>query len=140
MPTDPGARRAILDAVDGMRGEQAALLARLVRHRSLLGQEQSCLDEMEAVYRECGLAPRRVAVDADALASHPGFSPPLLRLRGARQRDRGASSGRAGAGPQPDAARACGRGAGGRRPSSGPARPSRPRSATDGCSAAARAT
>ncbi len=82
MPTDPGARRAILDAVDGLRGEQAALLARLVRHRSLLGQEQSCLDEMEAIWRECGLAPRRVAVDADALASHPGFSPPLLPYAG----------------------------------------------------------
>jgi acetylornithine deacetylase len=82
LPVDPGAQRAILDAAEGLRGEAVALLDRLVRHRSLLGQEQSCLAEMEEVYRELGLAPRRVAVDPAALAEHPGFSPPLIDYAG----------------------------------------------------------
>ncbi len=82
LPIDPGARRAILDAADGLRGDAVALLGRLVRHRSLLGEEQSCLAEMEEVYRGLGLAPRRVAVDPAALAEHPGFSPPLIDYAG----------------------------------------------------------
>ena len=52
MTLDPGAQRAIRDAAASLAGETETLLARLVRHRSLLGQEQSCLAEMEAVYRE----------------------------------------------------------------------------------------
>ncbi len=79
---DPGARRAILDAADGLRDDAVALLARLVRHRSVLGEEQSCLAEMESVYADLGLTPRRVAVDAEALAAHPGFSPPLIDYAG----------------------------------------------------------
>lgn len=79
---DPGARRAILDAADGLRDDTVRLLDRLVRHRSLLGQEQSCLAEMEEVYRSLGLAPRRVAVEPAALADHQGFSPPLIDYAG----------------------------------------------------------
>jgi acetylornithine deacetylase len=82
LPIDPGARRAILGAADALHDEAVALLERLVRHRSLLGQEQSCLVEMEAVYRGLGLAPRRVAVDPAALAGHPGFSPALIDYAG----------------------------------------------------------
>ena len=59
-----------------------ALLARLVRHPSLLGQEGSCLDDMEAVYAEAGLQPRRIAVDVAALRDHPGLSPPLIGYTG----------------------------------------------------------
>src|SRR5689334_18524304 len=79
---DSGLRRAILDAVASLRGENEALLARLVRHRSTLGQEQSCLAEMEAAFRGVGLSPWRVAVDGSALAEHPGFSPPLISYEG----------------------------------------------------------
>jgi len=82
LPMDAGARRAILDAVDALRGDAVALLQRLVRHRSLLGQEQSCLAEMEAAYREIGLDPIRVPVNVDTLATHPGFSPPLIPYAG----------------------------------------------------------
>ncbi len=81
-PIDPGARRAILEAADALRDEAVALLERLVRHRSVLGEEAGCLAEMEAVYREIGLAPRRVPVDVAALADHPGFSPPLIPYAG----------------------------------------------------------
>jgi acetylornithine deacetylase len=79
---DPAVRRAIRDAAAALEGETEALLTRLVRHRSLLGQEHSCLDEMAAVYRELGLEPSRVAVDPRALAEHPGFSPPLIGYAG----------------------------------------------------------
>jgi acetylornithine deacetylase len=82
LPIDPGARRAILEAVDALRDDAVALLCRLVRHRSVLGAEASCLAEMDAVYREIGLEPRRVAVDPAALAAHPGFSPPLIAYAG----------------------------------------------------------
>ncbi|MDQ2803238.1 MAG: ArgE/DapE family deacylase [Pseudomonadota bacterium] len=82
LPVDPGARRAILDVVDGLQDDAVLLLGRLVRHRSLLGHEQSCLAEMEGIYRGLGLTPRRVPVDVAALADHPGFSPPLIAYDG----------------------------------------------------------
>ncbi len=79
---DAGAKQAILDAAASLEPATEALTARLVGHRSLLGHEQSCLAEMEAVYRELGHAPFRVKVDAKALADHPGFSPPLIDYAG----------------------------------------------------------
>ena len=79
---DPGARRAILDAAAALEDDAVALTARLVRHPSVLGQEASCLDDMEAVYAEAGLAPRRIPVDVGTLESHPGFSPPLIPYAG----------------------------------------------------------
>ena len=79
---DPGIRRAIAEAARALAGENEALLAKLVRHRSLLGQEHSCLEEMEGVYRSLGLETRRIRVDAVALADHPGFSPPLIDYAG----------------------------------------------------------
>lgn len=82
LSTDAGARRAILDAADSLRQDAIGLLERLVRHRSVLGHEQSCLAEMEEVFASLGLQPRRVPVDEAALASHPGLSPPLISYAG----------------------------------------------------------
>jgi acetylornithine deacetylase len=79
---DPGARRAILDAVAALEGEAVETLLRLVRCPSTLGNEASALNEMARVYESLGLAPRRVPVDAAALADHPGFSPPLIPYEG----------------------------------------------------------
>jgi len=81
-PPDRGALAAIRQAAQSLDSETEALLARLVRHRSLLGQEQSCLADMAEVYAELGLEPRRIAVDEAALAAHPGFSPPLIGYAG----------------------------------------------------------
>jgi acetylornithine deacetylase len=79
---DPGVRRAILQAVDDAAAESEILLARLVRHRSLLGEEAGCLDDMVEVFSARGLAPFRVPVDPEKLAGHPGFSPPLIGYAG----------------------------------------------------------
>ena len=80
--TDPGAERAILAAVDEGRDDAVALLGDLVRHRSLLGEEASCLDAMAGVFDGLGLRPRRIATDPDALRHVPGFSPPLIPYAG----------------------------------------------------------
>jgi acetylornithine deacetylase len=82
LPIDPGVRRAIRESVASLRDDATAMLARLVRHRSLLGDEAGCLEEMAGIYRDLGLAPWRIPVDAEALAAHPGFSPPLIRYAG----------------------------------------------------------
>ena len=79
---DTGLRRAVLEAVDGMQEEATAMLAGLVRHRSLLGEEASCLEAMAGVFEGLGLAPRRVPTDPDALRHVPGFSPPLVSYAG----------------------------------------------------------
>jgi acetylornithine deacetylase len=81
-PLDPGARRAILDAVDSLRDWSVASLERLVRCPSTLGNEHAALNEMARIYEGLGLAPRRVPVVAEALAAHPGFSPPLIPYEG----------------------------------------------------------
>ncbi|WP_431284211.1 ArgE/DapE family deacylase [Humitalea sp. 24SJ18S-53] len=82
MTLDPGARRAILEAVTALREDGVENLKRLVRCESTLGNEASALDEMARVYESLGLAPRRVPTDPLALASHPGFSPPLMSYEG----------------------------------------------------------
>ena len=66
---DPGARRAILEAVDALRDEGIETLKRLVRCPSTLGHEQSALEEMARIYEGLGLAPRRVPTVPAELAS-----------------------------------------------------------------------
>ncbi|SDB68394.1 ArgE/DapE family deacylase [Belnapia rosea] len=79
---DPGARRAILDAVDALREDSVETLKRLVRCPSTLGNEQSALNEMARIYEGLGLAARRVPTVPAELAGHPGFSPPLISYEG----------------------------------------------------------
>ena len=79
---DAGMERAVLDAADSLRCECEALLARLVRHRSLLGEEAGCLAEMESVFADLGFSPRRVPTDPALLSDKPGWSPPLIGYAG----------------------------------------------------------
>jgi acetylornithine deacetylase len=79
---DAGARRAILQAVTEMEEEAVELLSQLVRHRSLVGQEQSCLDAVQQVYAQLGLDNWPVPVEVGVLAEEPGFSPPLISYEG----------------------------------------------------------
>ncbi len=71
----------ILHAVQAGRAESEALLATLVRARSLLGQEQGAIEVMDGAYEGLGLAPFRVPVDP-SLAGRPGWSPPLMSYAG----------------------------------------------------------
>jgi acetylornithine deacetylase len=79
---DTATRQAILDAVDSLQDHSVDLLKRLVRHRSVLGDEQPCIEEMASMYEALGLAPQMIPVDEAALADHPGFSPPLISYAG----------------------------------------------------------
>lgn len=79
---DTGRTHALLQAASSLEAETEALVARLVRHRSVLGQEQSCLADMEQIYAELGLEPFRVPVNVAELEAHPGFSPPLIDYAG----------------------------------------------------------
>lgn len=72
----------IIDAVDAGRAETEALLVRLVRERSVLGEEHGALDAMAEALRGVGLDPVRVPVEEQRLASAPGWSPPLLPYAG----------------------------------------------------------
>ncbi|HEX2940441.1 MAG TPA: ArgE/DapE family deacylase [Rhodopila sp.] len=82
LPIDPGAQRAILDAVAELQPDAVALLQTLVRHKSTLGHEQGAIDEMGRVFAGLGLQPRRVPVDVNSLKDKPGFSPPLISYDG----------------------------------------------------------
>jgi len=137
-PLDPGARRAILEACDALRDDATAMLGRLVRCPSTLGNEHSALDEMARIYAGIGLEPRRVPVEVERLKDHPGFSPPLIPYEG---RDNVVAVHRPARGGGrslvlqghvdvvPEGARM-----------NGPRRPSSPRSAAGACTAAAPAT
>lgn len=82
MTDDPGIGQAVAQAVDSLRDDAVDMLAMLVRHRSLLGEEAGCLDAMAGVFDGLGIAPRRVPVDVDRLRHVPGFSPPLIPYAG----------------------------------------------------------
>ncbi len=81
-PIDAGVRRAVLEAATSLQSEAVEMLAGLVRHRSLLGHEHSCLTAMEDIFHDLGLAPSRVVIDAKALEGRPGWSPPLIAYAG----------------------------------------------------------
>ncbi|MFT8244509.1 ArgE/DapE family deacylase [Roseomonas sp. BN140053] len=82
MTIDPGAERAILDAVAALESEAVEALARLVRCRSTLGEEAGALEEMARHFAALGLEPRRIPTVPEALRDHPGFSPPLISYAG----------------------------------------------------------
>jgi acetylornithine deacetylase len=79
---DPGAKRAILEAAHGLEAEAEAMLADVVRFPSTLGNEGPCLDHVAGLFGTLGLEVRRIPTDPAALASHPGFSPPLVSYAG----------------------------------------------------------
>ncbi|MBV8911496.1 MAG: ArgE/DapE family deacylase [Acetobacteraceae bacterium] len=74
--------RSILDAAGTVRADTEALLTRLVRERSLLGEEHGALAVMEDAFRALALVPERVPTDEAALAAKPGWSPPLISYAG----------------------------------------------------------
>jgi acetylornithine deacetylase len=79
---DPGAKRAILAAVDDLGPEAEEMLAGLVRFPSTLGNEGPCLDHVAGLFAALGAEVTRVPTDPASLAGHPGFSPPLVPYAG----------------------------------------------------------
>ncbi len=82
LPIDPGARRAILDAVAAQQAEAESLLATLVAFPSTLGHEAWCLDFCARAFAALGLDVRRIPTEPEKLGSHPGWSPPLVPYGG----------------------------------------------------------
>jgi acetylornithine deacetylase len=81
-PIDTVVQKDILDAVDSLQDHSADLLKRLVRHRSILGNEQPCIEEMASMYEALGLAPHFIPIEEEKLTDHPGFSPPMMSYAG----------------------------------------------------------
>jgi acetylornithine deacetylase len=65
----------VLDAVAAEAGWMEDLLVRLVEAPTVLGAEEQGQALMEAAFRDCGLAPRSVPLDAAALRAATGASP-----------------------------------------------------------------
>ena len=65
----------VLDAVAGEAGWMEDLLVRLVEAPTVLGAEEEGQRVMEEAFRDCGLEPRDVPLDADALRRAEGSSP-----------------------------------------------------------------
>jgi acetylornithine deacetylase len=71
-------------AVAAEREWMEALLVRLVEAPTTLGQEEAGQAVMEAAFADCGLAPRSIPLDADALRAAPGSSPFSWSVEGKR--------------------------------------------------------
>ena len=74
----------IAAAVAAEREWMEELLVRLVEAPTTLGQEERGQTVMEAAFADCGLTPRSVALDADALRATPGSSPFSWSVAGKR--------------------------------------------------------
>ena len=73
---------AIVAAAHALRDEAVALLGELVRHPSLLGQEQSAQDRMAEVFGSLGLQVDQFQIDEEKLRAHPGYSPSIVSYEG----------------------------------------------------------
>ena len=86
----------VLDAVAAEAGWMEDLLVRLVEAPTVLGAEEAGQVVMEEAWRDCGLAPRSVALDAERLRAAAGASPFSWDVSGKRNvvADLGEGSGR----------------------------------------------
>jgi acetylornithine deacetylase len=75
---------AVLDAVAAEAAWMEDLLIRLVETPTVLGAEESGQQIMEAAFSDCGLEPRSVPLDAEALRAAPGASPFGWNVKGKR--------------------------------------------------------
>ena len=72
----------ILDAVAAQRDEAVKMLSDLVRHPSLLGQEDSAQTFMAEEFVKLGLKLDRFQIDEDKIRQHPGYSPSIISYHG----------------------------------------------------------
>jgi acetylornithine deacetylase len=75
---------AVLDAVAAEAAWMEDLLVRLVEAPTVLGAEEAGQRIMESVFADCGLQPRSVPLDAEALRAAPGASPFGWDVKGKR--------------------------------------------------------
>ena len=75
-------QEAIVEAVAGLRGDSVALLAELVSHPSLLGQEASAQQVMKQRFAGLGLRVHEFAIDEARLKAHEAWSPSILPYDG----------------------------------------------------------
>lgn len=69
-------------AVASLRDEAVEILAEMVRHPSLLGDEKSAQDYVRSLFEEMGLQVDEFAIDEAKLKDHPGYSPSIVSYDG----------------------------------------------------------
>lgn len=79
---DTVGQQDIAAAVASLREEAVAMLADLVGHPSLLGDEKSAQDYMRGVFEDLGLTVDEFAIDEAKLKTHPGYSPSIISYEG----------------------------------------------------------
>jgi acetylornithine deacetylase len=84
LPGETVSDEAILGAVAAEAGWMEDLLCRLVEVPTVLGDEEAGQVMMEETFEDCGLEPRSVRLDAEALRSAEGASPFTWDVEGKR--------------------------------------------------------
>jgi len=74
--------QAILHAVTAAHAQAQSMLAELVSHPSLLGQEESAQNYMAGIFAGMGLRVERFAIDEAKIRQHPGYSPSIVSYDG----------------------------------------------------------
>ncbi len=75
-------REQILNAVGALRTEAVDMLAELVSHPSLLGDEASAQACMQGHFEQLGLRVHTFAIDEARIREHPGYSPSIVSYDG----------------------------------------------------------
>ena len=83
-PGETVSDEAVLEAVAAEAGWMEDLLVRLVEAPTTLGDEEAGQRIMEQAFADCGLEPRSVPLDAEALRNAEGASPFSWDVRGKR--------------------------------------------------------
>ncbi len=69
-------------AVASLRDQAVEILAEMVRHPSLLGDEKGAQDYVRSLFEEMGLQVDEFAIDEAKLKDHPGYSPSIVSYDG----------------------------------------------------------
>ncbi len=69
------AEKKIIETVNDLENEICEFTCELVSHKSVLNNEAGVVQAMESRLEALGFSPRRVAINPDTLAGHPGYAP-----------------------------------------------------------------
>jgi len=76
------AEQSITQAATALQPQAAHMLAELVSHPSLLGQEESAQNYMAGIFAGMNLGVERFVIDEDKIRQHPGYSPSIISYQG----------------------------------------------------------